>query len=199
MSHQAKVIRLEQLAMTIRAETIKILPGAPDPRKLAHTQLASKIEGWEQAVKLVQRDMKSQSHFNHMVHRHNPGGPKDHQANQRLQSGQNNVKQISNALDKVIAELDELSKQFYGGDNAETRALKGISSALKNWSKTAKHSETGIIGTAAPTNTQATIQQAKPFLPHGGAPGMSGPGAIDAFTLVLGAFVLLKALAKKKN
>jgi hypothetical protein len=133
-----------------------------------------------------------------MIHRHNPGGPKDFQANQRLQSGQDNVKQISDALDKVIKELDELSKQFFGGDNAETRALKGISAALKNWSKTAKHSETGIVGTAAPANTQATIQQAKPYLPQG-APGMTGPGAIDAFTLVLGVFVLLKSLTKKKN
>jgi hypothetical protein len=198
MSHQAKVIHLEQLATTIRRETIKILPGAPDPSKLAHKQLAEKIAGWEQTIKLVQRDLKSQSHFNHMVHRHQPGGPKDFQANQRLQSGQANVKQISDALEKVIAELDNLSAQFFGGDNAETRALKGISAALKNWSKTAKHTETGIIGTAAPTNTQATIQQAKPFLPHS-APGMSGPGAIDAFTLVLGTFVLLKALLKKRN
>ena len=198
MSHQAKVIRLEQLAFTIRSETIKILPGALDSRKLPHKQLAEKITGWEQAIKLVQRDMKSQSNFNHMIHRHNPGGPKDFDAGQRLKSGQDNVKQISDALNKVIEALDELSAQFHGGDNAETRALKGIGAALKNWSKTAKHSETGIIGTAAPANTQATIQQAKPFLPQG-APGMSGPGTIDAFTLVLGVFVLLKSLSKKKD
>jgi len=198
MSHQAKVIRLEQLAVTIRSETIKILPGALDSRKLPHKQLAEKITGWEQAIKLVQRDMKSQSNFNHMIHRHNPGGPKDFDAGQRLKSGQDNVKQISDALNKVIEALDELSAQFYGGDNGETRALKGIASALKNWSKTAKHSETGIIGSPAPANTQATIQQAKPFLPQG-APGMSGPGTIDAFTLVLGVFVLLKSLSKKKD
>ncbi|MBB5722926.1 hypothetical protein FHS72_002562 [Loktanella ponticola] len=198
MSHQAKVIRLEQLALTIRSETIKILPGALDSRKLAHKQLAAKIDGWEQSIKLVQRDMKSQSNFNHMIHRHNPGGRKDHDAGQRLKSGEENVKLISNALDKVIDALEELSAQFHGGDNAETRALKGIGAALKNWSKTAKHSETGIIGTPAPANTQATIQQAKPFLPQG-APGMTGPGAIDAFTLVLGVFVLLKSLTKKKD
>lgn len=196
MSHQAKVIHLEQLALAIKNEAVKILPGAPDSRKLAHKQLAAKIEGWEQTVKLVQRDMKSQSHFNHMVHTHTKGGMDGFAADQRLKSGEANVKQISDALDKVIAALAQLSDQFFAGDNAETRALKGIAHALKNWSKSAKHTETGMIGATAPRDVQATIQQAKPFMPHG-TPGMVGPGGLDIFTMVLAYFVFIKAMSKK--
>jgi len=196
VSHQAKIIRLEQLALAITNEAIKILPGAPDPRKLAYAQLAAKIEGWEHSVKLVQRDMKSQSHFNHMVHAHTKGGPDGYAADQRLKSGEANVKRISEALDKVIAALAQLSDQFFAGDSAETRALKGIAHALKNWSKTAKHSETGYIGTTAPRDVQATIQQAKPFVPPG-TPGLTGPGGLDIFTILLAYVVFIKAMSKK--
>lgn len=198
MSHQAKIIRLEQLARAIQSEAVKILAGAPDSRKFAHTQLAAKIEGWEQAVKIVQRDMKSRSHFNHMVHAHNSGGPGGYAADQRLKSGEENVKKISQALDKVIDALGQLSDNFFGGDNAETRALKGIAHALKNWSKTTKHTETGMIGMTAPRDVQATIQQAKPFIPHG-SPGMAAPGMIDVFTILMAYFVFMKALTKKKD
>ena len=196
MSHQAKIIRLEHLATVISNEAVKILPGAPDPRKHAYAQLAAKIEGWEQTVKLVQRDMKSQSHFNHMVHAHTKGGAGGYAAGQRLKSGEENVKQVSQALDKVIAALAQLSDQFFAGDNAETRALKGIAHALKNWSKTVKHTETGMIGTPAPRDVQATIQQAKPFIPHG-SPGMAAPGGLDIFTMVLAYIVFIKAMSKK--
>lgn len=196
MSQQAKVIRLEQLAVAITNEAVKILPGAPDPRKLAHAQLAAKITGWEQSIKLVQRDMKSQSHFNHMVHAHTKGGPDSYAADQRLKSGEANVKQISNALDKVIAALSQLSDQFFAGDNAETRALKGIAHALKNWSKTAKHTESGMVGSTAPRDVQATIQQAKPFIPHG-TPGMAAPGGLDIFTILIAYVVFIKAMTKK--
>lgn len=196
MSHQAKVIHLEQLARSITGEAVKILPGAPDPRKHAYAQLEAKIAKWEQTVKLVQRDMKSQSHFNHMVHAHTKSGPGAYAADQRLKSGEQNIKQVSDALDKVIDALKQLSDQFFGGDNAETRALKGIAHALKNWSKTVKHTEKGIIGTPAPRDVQATIQQAKPFVPHG-TPGMAAPGGLDIFTLILAYFVFIKAMTKK--
>ena len=194
MSHQATIIRLEQLALEIKSETAKILPGGIDTTKFEYRDLKAKITGWEQAIKLVQRDMKSQSNFNHMIHAQDRGS---YSAGQRLKSGEQNIKQVSQALDKVIDALAELTDHFFGGDNPETRALKGIAHALKNWSKTAKNTESGIIGAAPPHGLQATVQQAKPFLPPG-TPGMAAPAMVDVMTIVVAYILLVKTLVKKK-
>lgn len=194
MGHEAKLFALSNLASEIENERVKLLSNMPKPGSHSHNEIKRKIERWQQAIKNVQRDLKSQSHFNHMIHQQNRFGPGSFSANQQLKSREGNVAQLSDALYKVAMALAELMQALVDGPNAETRALEGIKRALSDWQKSAKSQEEGMMG-PAPQELQTTIRQLESQMPRGTA--LSAPGVIDIFTLILSLFVLLKSQKKK--
>ncbi len=194
VSHQAKLFALQNLYSQIESERVKLLGSMPKPQTHGHNEVERKIETWKQTIKNVERDLKSQSHFNHMVHQQNRFGPGSYSAGQRLASQESNVAELSDALGKVAVALVDLITTLYGGPAGEARALEGLKHALNNWMKAAKNTEQGMMG-AAPQELTATVRQLESQMPRGGTP--TGPGVIDIFTLILSFFVLIKSLNKK--
>ncbi len=195
MGHEAKLFALNTLAGQIDSERIKLTGNPPKPDTHGHNEVERKIEGWQQTIQNVQRDLKSQSHFNHMVHEKQRFGGDSYAAGQRLMSQENNVAQLSDALGKVALALLALEAALRDGPNAETRALDGVKHALNNWLKAAKNSDAGVTG-AAPQDVQAMVRQLETQMPGGGA--TATPGVIDIFTLLLSMIALIKTKYTKK-
>ena len=196
MSHQMKLFAIRALGDQIEAERIKIMGIMPEQGKAAFQSLEAKIDGWKARIEAVQKDLKSQSHFNHMIHQQNRFGAGAYAARQSFQSREGNVKELSDALGDVAAKLQDLIAALWGGKPREARALEAMKHALGNWLKTTKHTEQGVIGQPAPHQLQATVQEIRSQVPQGPA-GPPAPGVVDIFTLILAYFVLLKSLSKK--
>ena len=194
MGHEAKLFALNNLAGQIEAERVKLLGSVPKPGSHSHNEIERKIDGWTLTVQNLQRDLKSQSHFNHMIHQQNRFGAGSFAAGQRLQSQDRNVAQLSDALGRVATALADLIQTLWEGPNGQTRAMEGIKRVLSNWQKAAKQSEQGIMG-AAPQELQATVRQLESQMPR--SPAQSPTGVVDIFTLILSFFVLIKSLKQK--
>ena len=195
MGHEAKLFALNNLAMQIDSERIKLLPGSPTPDNHSHNELERKIAAWEQVIRNTQRDLMTQSHFNHMVHSHERFGGNAYAAGQRLQSKEANIAELSDALARVAIALAALNAALWGGPNGQVRALAGLGRVLGNWQKAAKNSDEGLFG-AAPQEVQATIRQLETQIPQGQMPSTM---VIDIFTLILSLFVLLKSMRDDKK
>jgi len=196
MSHQTKLFGIRALASQIESERIKIIGILPEQGKAAFGALEQKIDGWKRTIETIQRDLKSQSNFNHMIHQKERFGDHAFAAGQRLKSGEANVKELSDALADVAVKLQDLIDALWGGKPGEARALDAMKHALGNWLKTTKHSEQGVMG-KAPTNLQTTVAEVRAQVPTPPA-GPPAPGVVDIFTLILAYFVFVKSLTKKK-
>lgn len=194
MGHEAKLFALQNLVSQIENERIKLLGGVPKPHTHDHNEIERKIEGWKQTIQNTERDLKSQSNFNHMVHQHERFGAGSYAAGQRLNSQESNVAQLSDRLGKVAMSLVGLMKALHGGSDGTVRALEGMEHVLSNWLAGAKNTDQGIMG-AAPQELQVTVRQLESQLPKDGTP--PAPGIVDIFTLILAYFVLIKSLSKK--
>ena len=195
MGHEAKLFALHNLAMQIDSERISLLPASPTPGNHSHNELERKIAAWEQVIRNTQRDLKTQSNFNHMVHSHERFGGNAYAAGQRLQSKEANVAELSDALVRVALALADLNLALWGGPNGQVRALEGLKRVLSNWQKAAKNSDQGIMG-AAPQDVQTTIRQLETQFPQGQMPSTA---IIDIFTLILSLFVLMKSMRNDRN
>ncbi len=199
MSHQTKVFGLRALASQIDNERIKLLGDMPKPNTAAHMALQRKIDGWNQTYDNVTRDLKSRSHFNHMIHNQNRFGAHAFQANQRLQSQEANVKELANELARVALAIARLTKALAAGDGPEKRAFEAMEHALSNWMDSVKHSQDGVMG-QMPANVKQCFSEVQVHASKPTQPKMiPGPGGVDIFTLILAYFVLIKAMAKNKN
>lgn len=180
--------------MQIDGERLKLLASVPTPGSNSHNELNRKIAAWEQVIQNIARELKSQSHFNHMIHGQNRFGQGSYSANQRLKSSESNVAQLSDALARVSLVLADLTDLLWAGPNGQVRAMEGFKRALSNWQKSAKHSQEGIMGTA-PQELQASVRQTETHLPRGGMPA---PGIVDIFTAILSLFVFIKTINKNR-
>ena len=195
MGHEAKLFALNNLAMQIEGERLKLLGGTPAPGGNSHNELERKIAAWDQVIRNTARDLKSQSHFNHMVHGQERFSANSFAAGQRLKSAEGNVAQLSDALGRVAMALADLTNTLWQGPNGQVRAMEGLKRVLSNWQKAAKHSQDGIMG-AAPQELQATVRQIESQMPRGGMPT---PGVVDIFTLILSLFVFIKTMNKDRK
>lgn len=186
-----QIERLKRLAQEIGVEEMKAAMANHDKGKHGYNQVVDKIKGWVDVVTLAEKQLKTRSHFNNMMHDQNRFGAGAHSAKQRHASHAGNIQKVDDALKLVINALVKLINTLDGNsDNEETRALKAMSHALGNWLKMAKNTEVGIY-TGAPQAVQATITQAQPWMPPGPAQ-VPGFGTINGFTLVLAICILLK-------
>ena len=195
MSHQAKLFGIVALSKQIEAERIKLIGGLPEQGKAGFIALEAKIDGWKRTMETIQRDLKSQSSFNNMIHQQNRFGDHAFAAKQRANSGEANVKELSDALGDVAVKLQDLMDTLWGGKPGEARALDAMKHALSNWQKSMKHADEGIMGTA-PHSRQATVQEVRAQMPQAPA-GPPAPGVVDIFTLILAYFVFVKSLTRK--
>lgn len=196
MNHQAKIIGMRRLAHSIEAERIKIMAGVPDKTTHAHVELTQKIESWQRTFLALTKELKSQSHFNHMIYEKNRFSSNAHAARDRFRSGQHNVQELSQALLDVEQSLRNLAAAFFGGKGGAAAALEGIAHVMGNWQEATKHSKEGLTG-QAPSQLQAAVVEVRAHLPSQ-SPAMPAPGVIDIFTLILAYFAFIKSHARNR-
>ncbi len=196
MNHEGRLIALRHMKGAIVGARLKLLPGPPKENTASHNTLLRQIDGWTLTIKGVERDLKSQSHFNHMLHRAEKGGANGYSANQRLASKEGNVAQLRAALDDVSDALIDLTQTLWDGPNGGARALEGLKTALKNITKHGGDGDDGISFGPATGDLQATIRQLEPHMQDGGAGGMTP--VVDYATLILAMFVLIKHVLSRK-
>ena len=193
MAHQAKLFALSNLANQIESERIKLQGNPPKPGTHEHDMLLAKAADWERIIANIRRDLKSQSHFNHMVYQQNRFGDGSYAAGQRLKSQDRNVAELSGALADVAKRLAKFVQTLWDGPNAATRALDGLDHALSNWLDAMKQSEQDVLG-PVPQDLQASVRQLEAQLPQDNV--ITPPGLIDIFTVLLSLVVLIKSQRK---
>lgn len=197
MSHQTKLFGIRRMAQDIERERVKLLGGAPGKDSAEFIALTGKIDAWQLRFEAIKKDLKSQSHFNHMMHRKQRFSPNAYAAGQQLRSKEANVRELSLALADMEAKLRDLIVALFGGKGGAVAALEAIGHVMGNWLQSSKHSGEGLLG-PAPAQLQGTVAEIRSHTPGpspaGGTPPMP---VVDLFTLILAYFALLKSLSRK--
>lgn len=198
MAHEAQRIRLRTLAAQI--ETARIGLGIQRPQDGSHdrTVLDRQIDGWKRDVENARRSLKSKAHLDQMVFEKERFGKTAASARHRLKSQNNNHTELSLLVKRVNTAVLALIAALNAGPDGEVVALKGLEHALDNWAKSAGSDEALLTMPVSP-QVQAEFKALQQVNPQP-LPDMPGPmGIVDFFTFTLSAFVLLKALNKKRK
>ncbi len=201
MSFQNKLFSITTLASQIEAARLALPGDRPKPGDAAFVALQRKIDGWEQTVKTIQRNLKSQSHFNHMVHQHNRFGAGAFAAKQRLNSQENNVAALMRELLRAAASLSALNRDLYAGGPAEQKIMEAIAQAMDNWQAKAKtEKDFSELSLAPPqvTNALREVQvSASSDLPVGAPQAQFTAPGID--TVIIALLTLIALLKSKRT
>ncbi len=200
MSHQNKLFGIHALASQIEATRLSLPGDRPKPGDAAFVALQAKVAGWEQTVETIKRNLKSQSHFNHMRHQQDRFGANAFAAKQRLGSQESNVAELAKALMVATTKLAELTKDLYGGGPAEQKIMEAVAQAMENWQAKAKLEKDFDAMAFAPqqvTNALREVQvSAAPDLPAGSPQAQFTAPGLDT---VLIAFLTLIAILKSRT
>ncbi len=203
MGHEARVIAFRRMSDAIKAERRAIdAPGTTD-----RAALQARMEGWKMQVRTAERDLVSQSNFNAMGYARGRHGPDAYAAGQRYRSKERNVATLYSASIEVAQALGDLyvalRRDDGGGgmiDKDAEAALKGFEQGLGNLSKlAASHGAPPAYSLQGQEQIlTASIRQLDRSTGGGGAPIVPGAGIVDAFTLILSCFALIKALRRRR-
>ena len=197
MSYFARIQALNAMAAAIRTETMKLETSVPKPGTHSHDTLARKIEDWQQSITVAERNIKSASHFNHMVHRKARFGPGSYAAGQRLRSKEANLAQVREAVFDVAEAMTDLLARYFAGPNAGQRGMEGLKHAIKRLSQQSGDEVDFSLGMER-ASVEAQVRVMADSLPLGAQKPFNPGGIIDVFTLILAYFVLLKSLRQDK-
>lgn len=196
MNHEANVIYLRQMKNQIRDVRLKLAASPVQAHSLEFHKIIAQHGIWENKLKLIQRDLKTQSHHNTMLMRQNRFGTGAFAAHQRFGNKTANLATLGRAACEVAHELAHVMQQANGG-SAGRRSLEALSHAIEQLMKTGDDGALQSLNFSQKEQViSASVRQLQQDF---GVPPSSIPpgGIVDIFTLVLGCFVLLKAINDK--
>lgn len=207
MNHEARVVLLRKMTIAVHTETSRLLPGVlPEQGSRAERELRDKIAQWEQKLKLLEFDLKSDTHLRrvkaHAAPRLSPRvSNESFRASRARREAQ--LAQVEDVLYRpllVFSEaLAELIALFYGPQNEGHAILKALQAGLKQLADNAKAGD-DLIGhelahLQQQTNmvVEASGGQAPPDFAN---PGVGSP--VGVLLVGLGLLAALKARLGKK-
>lgn len=199
MNYEAQVIQLRRMKNEIVTARLGLSTNPVQPNSHGLDKILAQAAGWDNKIRLIQRELKSRSHHNAMVMGQNRFGATRHAARQSFDGKQKNLQTLYNATLEVAHELTHLVQQAHGGAGPTQRALEGIKSALQNLSRQGgdPQSESFGLGGQEQVITATVRQLERDFqVPPGSMPAS---GIVDVFTLLLSYYVLLKTLKKNQR